>query len=146
MSLSEPPCLGKPGVLLGAGSRTLGLGGLAGLVFCSSASPHPPVLCVWPSSSRVKAWVSVPLALFSGLQCWALCGGVLRGIVQVKPTLRLKAKPSRMGHLGSPLGVVVSIPCAVCPQHLAVCNEAGQLASGTADFQGIICITHFNAF
>lgn len=114
MSLSEPPCLGKPGVLLGAGSRTLGLGGLAGLVFCSSASPHPPVLCVWPSSSRVKAWVSVPLALFSGLQCWALCGGVLRGIVQVKPTLRLKAKPSRMGHLGSPLGVVVSIPCAVC--------------------------------
>lgn len=32
----------------------------------------------------------------------------------MKPTLRLKAKPSRMGRLGSPLGVVVSIPCAVC--------------------------------
>lgn len=26
----------------------------------------------------------------------------------------LKAKPSRMGHLGSPLGVVVGILCAVC--------------------------------
>jgi hypothetical protein len=89
---------------LGLTSEPLGQGGLEGLAFCSSANPRPPALCVWPSSRRAKAWVSLPVALLLDLQCWEGWGWRVEyweEVVQVRPTSRLMAKPSRAGHLGS---------------------------------------------